>query len=267
MINSFSERESIIKSVNLNPKEMPTGLRNRFWNIIQKYISDSFSQPNRDKIIKYIWDRFFKEDVDILIFRSYYGYTLDQIKEKFYKFEWNRVYDFLEFLLNLEAPQYQKNALIHDLNSVFIDEGAKYKVINGIITSLISKEEAEEVRKAIESKYAPVSTHFKKALELYSKRPNPDYKNSIKESISAVEALVRIILNKPNGTLGALVEQLNIHSAFKEGINKLYGWTSDEGGIRHAEKEKGLKIDEKEARFMLIQCSALVNYIISKSES
>ena len=94
-----------------------------------------------------------------------------------------------------------------------------------------------------------------------------DYQNSIKESISAIEALARIVLNKPSATLGALVEQINIHPAFKKATKELYGWTSDEGGIRHAENGKELKIDEKEARYMLVQCSALVNYIISKNEN
>ena len=176
------------------------------------------------------------------------------------------VYDFLEFLLSIDN-NYQKANFINILNLVFIDERVQYKIIDGMITPLISGVEAEEVERAVESKYSIVSSHIKRALELYHKRPTADYRNSIKESISAIEALARIVLNKPNATLGALVEQLKIHSAFKEAIKKLYGWTNDEGGIRHAEKNEVLKIDDKEARYMLVQCSALVNYIISKNEN
>ncbi len=135
-----------------------------------------------------------------------------------------------------------------------------------MIVPLISEEEAGEVEKATESKYSEVSGHIRKSLELYRKRPEADYKNSIKESISAIEALARIILNKPSATLGSMADLLNIHPAFRKAIKELYGWTSDEGGIRHAENGKELKVDEKEARFMLVQCSALVNYIISKNE-
>lgn len=269
MINSFSERHEIIKPASLNPNEMPIELRNRLWNITQKYIDDFNYQPNRNEVIKYLWDRFFGGDVDALrSYRSYLdsdGYYIDQIKEKFYKFEWNRVYDFLEFLLCINNPP--KNNFINSLNLVFIDERAQYKIIDGIVTPLISGIEAEEVEKAIESKYSTASKHIKKALELYRKRPVADYQNSIKESISAIEALSMIVLNKPSATLGALVGQLKIHPAFQEAIKKLYGWTSDEGGIRHAENGKELQIDEKEARYMLVQCSALVNYIISKHEN
>lgn len=193
-------------------------------------------------------------------------YYIDQIQEKFYQLEWNKVYDFLEFLISIDAYDQSKNNFIGRLNQVFIDERAPYKIINGMVTPLVSEIEATEVEKAISSKYAVASGHIFKALELYRKRPTADYENSIKESISAIEALARIILNKPSTTLGQLADQLNIHQSFREAIKKLYGWTSDEGGIRHSDNNKKLNVDEKEARYMLVQCSALVNYIISKYE-
>ena len=193
-------------------------------------------------------------------------YYINQIQEKFYQLEWNKVYDFLEFLISIDAYDQNKNDFIYKLNQIFIDERAPYKIIDGMVTPLVSEIEAAEVEKATESKYALVSGQIKKALELYKKRPTADYQNSIKESISAIEALARIILNKPSATLGQLTDQLNIHPAFREAIKKLYGWTSDEGGIRHSDNNKKLNVDEKEARYMLVQCSALVNYIISKYE-
>lgn len=191
-------------------------------------------------------------------------YHIDQLKQEFYQLEWSKVYDFLEFLISIDNHEVYKNSFVSAINQIFIDERAQYKIIDGMVTPLISEEEASEVEKAIESEYSGVSNHIKKALELYHKRPIADYQNSIKESISAIEALARIVLNKPNATLGAVTEQLNLHPAFQKAIKELYGWTSDEGGIRHSVNDKELKIDEKEARYMLVQCSALVNYIISK---
>ena len=266
MINLFSERHGIVKPMSLNPSEMPIGLRNRLWNVTEKYVNNFGAGDDYNNVIKSLWDEFFKEDIGILRYRKHSGMIcIDQIKEKFFEFKWNEMYDFLEFLLCTDS--YRKNSLIENLNSVFIEERAQYKIIEGMITPLISGVEAEEVEKAIESKYSSASKHIKKALELYRKRPAADYQNSIKESISAIEALARIALNKPNATLGDLVKDLNIHSAFKEAISKLLGWTSDEDGIRNADNRKKLKIDEKEARYMLVQCSALVNYIISKYEN
>lgn len=265
MVNSFSERQSIVKVTSLNPKEMPLNLRNRLWNITQRYIDDF--DYSRDSVIAYLWDRFFKEDISSLrSFDNYTdsGYLIDQIKRRFFELDWYRVYDFLEFILGIES--YQKDEFIKKMNSIFIDEKAQYKIINEKVTPLISEVEVEEIEKAIESRYSAVSKHIQKALEFFCKRPTPDYQNSIKESISAIEALARIVLKKPSATLGELAEQLDIHPSLKVAIKKLYGWTSDEGGIRHAENGKELKIDEKEARYMLVQCSALVSYIVSKNE-
>lgn len=59
------------------------------------------------------------------------------------------------------------------------------------------------------------------------------------------------------------VKRHSLHNAFKQGVIKLYGWTSDAGGIRHALIEAP-EVDEADARFMLVSCSAVVNYLISR---
>jgi len=51
----------------------------------------------------------------------------------------------------------------------------------------------------------------------------------------------------------------------KSAFSALYGYTSDEGGIRHALIEKNSQVQIEDARFMLIACSAFVNYLISKT--
>ncbi|WGS63939.1 hypothetical protein [Marinitoga aeolica] len=48
-------------------------------------------------------------------------------------------------------------------------------------------------------------------------------------------------------------------------MKKLYGYTSDEKGIRHALLEgESTNISFDEAKFMLVSCSAYVNYLIEK---
>ena len=89
-----------------------------------------------------------------------------------------------------------------------------------------------------------------------------------KNSISAVEAAVRIISENSKAELGDALKIMDaskpIHGAFKQALLKLYGYTSDEGGIRHS-LLKSTNIDESDARFMLVTCSAFVNYFISRS--
>ena len=117
----------------------------------------------------------------------------------------------------------------------------------------------------METPYQGTNKHIEKALRHLSNRETPDYHNSIKESISAVESLAKEITGNSNGTLSQLVAELPLqHDAFSSALKKLYGFTSDAEGIRHSltgEKLEG--IDQNLARFMLIICSAFVNYIIA----
>ena len=73
-------------------------------------------------------------------------------------------------------------------------------------------------------------------------------------------------INASNGwaTLGDALKQLSkahsVHPALKAGLLNLYGYTNDSGGIRHAMTD-GDEPTFAEAKFMVITCSAFVNYI------
>jgi hypothetical protein len=84
-----------------------------------------------------------------------------------------------------------------------------------------------------------------------SARDSPDYRNSFKESISAVEAACQIITRDPKATLGAAVKKLEdcgikLHSAFRGALDEP-------------------TLDSDDARFMLVSCSAFVNYLKTKA--
>jgi hypothetical protein len=70
---------------------------------------------------------------------------------------------------------------------------------------------------------------------LLSDRELPDYRNSIKESISAVENVVAKTVGVEKGTLGQLIKKLedeiNLQPTLRTAFSSLYGYTSDEGGI------------------------------------
>jgi len=69
-------------------------------------------------------------------------------------------------------------------------------------------------------------------------------------------------------TLGKAIKKLkdsgvHIHSAMESAFSSLYGYTSDENGIRHG----GIDFTNapaEDAKFMLVSCSAFVNYLIEK---
>ena len=88
----------------------------------------------------------------------------------------------------------------------------------------------ESIDRASSSPYVSVNTHIKKALSLYSDRKNPDYENSIKESISAVEAMCCIItgMTGASATLGAALKKLEdiVFPRLKEDFSR---WAAEQG--------------------------------------
>ena len=88
-----------------------------------------------------------------------------------------------------------------------------------------------------------------------SDRDNPDYRNSIKESISAVESLcIKIVGNKMRSfqlLLDEIVKKVQLDRDLQQGFQKIYSWSSDKEGIRHAlMDDPNLSFDD--AKFMLV---------------
>lgn len=154
------------------------------------------------------------------------------------------------------------------LNDVFQEEYVGYRFIGNIISPITDKVEMKAINQAIHDDIYIVREHLIKANMLLSDRKNPDYENSIKESISAVEAICQVILNTKGkeATLGSMLKYLEadgieIHPAMKKAFNILYGYTSDANGIRHAGDIGGAASTFEEAKFMLVTCCAFINYL------
>lgn len=168
-------------------------------------------------------------------------------------------------------PSEMEEAIIPEecFNSLFEKEFVGYRFVNKKITPITDDQEIEAIENAVQSPYKDVNEHLDKALFFLSNREHPDYPNSIKESITAVEAMCEIItgISGSQATLGKMLNKLekdgvNIHSSLREAFNKLYGYTSDAKGIRHAGKLDGPDATFEEAKYMLVSCSAFVNYLI-----
>jgi hypothetical protein len=146
-----------------------------------------------------------------------------------------------------------------------------WRIVGKRVTRLTSPQEIKAIEAAqlLAGKYEPVATHISTALKHLSDRRSPDYRNSIKEAISAVESICRIITNDPKTTLGDALKKLEksgvkLHPSLKIAFDKLYGYTSDQGGIRHSLLDQP-SIDFEDAKFMLVSCSAFVNLLKARS--
>jgi hypothetical protein len=113
-----------------------------------------------------------------------------------------------------------------------------------------------------------VKHHLESALALMSNREKPDFRNSIKESVSAVESLSKHFSKDQSASLGSVLKELEktktLHPALRTAFSALYGYTSDAQGIRHALLDEPT-LTKADAQFMLICCSAFVNFVIQST--
>ena len=79
--------------------------------------------------------------------------------------------------------------------------------------------------------------------------------------------MARVVSGNDRATLGgalaALERDERLHPALHRGFTSLYGYTSDDDGIRHALMDVP-NLDAADARFFLVACSAFTNYLKSK---
>ncbi len=152
-------------------------------------------------------------------------------------------------------------------NMVLEREKSVFRFADVTLVKITDKNELEAIDFAIsQDSSRSISEHVRRASELYSQRPNPDYRNSIKESISAVEAAVRYVTGEKSvgvsRPLKKVYDLFPLHPALREGFEKLYAFTSDESGIRHSLLDEK-QITQADARYMLVSCSAFSNYLVA----
>jgi len=77
-----------------------------------------------------------------------------------------------------------------------------------------------------------------------------------------------LITGDPKATLGNALKTIEkkhgLHKSLKNAISSLYGYTSDSSGIRHALTDNSEEVQFEDAKFMLVSCSAFVNYLMAK---
>ena len=141
-----------------------------------------------------------------------------------------------------------------------------YRIVNKKIVEITSENEIKEIETALATTETNIRVHLNNALELYSKKPTADYRNSIKESISAVEAISRNITGENVQKKKKMEEKgVIIPAVLRKAFECLYGYTNDKTtGIRHALMNDINAPQAEEALFMLVSCSAFINYLNKK---
>lgn len=276
----FSQRKGLKpleKAIQLDSLDQET--RNRLWTVLKLCVWDKWNENYEyvdeaaevQSLLTTMWFKYFKLPSDVqppMHAGNYYRgkdyYTL--LRERVLSGEWHEVFDVIEFALAC-LPKYLSDNLVKNINHVLTEEKSAYRVVSNQLVEITNSGEIQEVDAAAQTGLDGVSAHINAATKFLSDRKNPNYRNSIKESISAVESLFKIITNQKSGDLGdglkELKKQFEIHPALLGGFEKIYAYTSDAGGIRHAIFDTD-KTTFTDAKFMLVSCSAFINYVIGK---
>jgi AbiJ N-terminal domain 4 len=270
--SSFSERHGYVTKA-LQFEQIDRSLRNSLWNFIQPkffHYEEHVLQVDRSlyNLAITLHERFHKELVHNLpqISRRFVEAELDWFQSA----QWYEVYDFCEFLVwTISYVEPLVKEIVGGFNFVLQRERSAYRFVGTKITPIIDQIEMQSLEKSIDytEPFSGASKHIETAISLFSDRRNPDYRNAIKESISSVESAVKVVAQSETASLGDALKLVDtarpMHAAFKAALLKLYGYTSDEKGIRHALLDE-TTVEEADARFMLVACSAFVNYLKSR---
>ncbi|ODB61381.1 hypothetical protein A7309_15150 [Paenibacillus polymyxa] len=274
----FSQRIGVTPvKVDIQIESMDSDLRVGLWNCFHRLYLEPFetnliSQSKLNYLFRSIWSDHLKNNLDEIPREFFYFET--SLKATFFETPWYNVYDLIEFVIKLNTP-FERVSTIFAIscNEVLEKELSAYRIIGTEITKITDTNEVKEIEESlVNSAVLPsksVSIHLTTALSLLSDRKSPDYRNSIKESISAVEAIAQIITGEHKAELGKalkiLSDKIGLHGGLRAGFSSIYGYTSDEGGIRHAMSDEK-EICFEDAKYMLVACSAFVNYLIVKAD-
>lgn len=272
-MKKFSERIGVAAiAPMLQTESMNEALRNSIWNLLIALFQNRWPE-----VATWIGEYVLKVPVDEI--PLYESGSRRWVRDHFFKLSWYEIYDLVESVV-LNHDEVDPNSDLSNesiasfFNEIFEREMSGYRFINLAIAPISNPAEAMEISGAIERTSQTgldgAHLHLEAALSLLAKKPEPDYRNSIKEAISAVESVARV-LGKENSkglsdALDELGKKTNLHGGLQAAFNKLYGYTSSENGIRHAILDEP-NVGFDEAKYMVVSCSAFVNYLITKAET
>ena len=177
--------------------------------------------------------------------------------------------NFIEFFIRHPNCSHQFRS---DISEAFVSCKSAYRVVQNTIVPIANEQQAEAVAMAMEASGSrgleSSKAHIMSAVTMLR---TEDWAGSIRESIHACEAAA-IRIAGDGKSLGDALNRIEksgrLHGALKKALSSLYGYASDEEGIRHALvfKDKS-SVDEHDALFMLGACASFVSYLIARSES
>jgi len=194
------------------------------------------------------------------------------IEELIMKCDWWRFYDICEVIFKSLEPVYQQiERFAEQVNTLFIDEQLGFEMRKGKIEKVGSGFINAKVREARyllkDPEFKGADEHFEKAIKHLNVRPNPDVENCVKDAVSAIESVGRIIVNDEKALLSDIVKGMvgkgTIPKPLDQTIQKLYAYRGDQPGVAHG-LVGASEVTVDEAEFVLAMSAAIIIYLVKK---
>ena len=282
MRRSFSQRygyEPLPEPMKL--EELSTNLRQEIWIEVREFLLERrdatslimgpchFTEQAR-RFIERVVGRYTKRPGDTI--SAGYDEVLTNFKRIILNHKFNQIIDLIELMVNdrditEDFVKRMSNSFEQCAAAYWLDESQQpYRFI-----PRSSKEQGEATQQAIETirenDLGGAAAHLRQATEHINAR---HYGDSITDSIHAVESVARVIDPKASKALAPALDSIEKagllkHAALKAAFKKLYGYTSDEQGIRHPlldQDSPNVGLDE--AMFMFGACASFAAYLAQK---
>ncbi len=253
----------------LLPKELSQELRALLWALVYEGLRQDLRYGDvagswRSILYAYHVTR---EHLPVDEFIDDFQYLTNKLKVMFMRSDYVRIFGFLQYVIRHESQPHNFDG---DFDFLLEKGRAGYRVLDGkTIIPIASDAELTTLKHAFAdlatSEFRGARSHLQTAG---SELTAGNYTSSIRESIHAVESVARTLA--PSGKLSEALAKLEksaaIHGSLKSGFLSIYGYTSNEQGIRHPLLEDSqARVDEADALFMIGACAAFVSYMIHKA--
>ncbi len=185
-----------------------------------------------------------------------------------------RQFTIIDFLLQEIANLSKKEgreipSFSNELNKGFVKVNFPYRIVCNHVTPLTDIEENREIERAFQNVSDNIREHLDCALRELTRGANANYRNSVHESLSAVEAFCEKYTGSDvlTTSLSNFNKKKKLHPQLIEAFKNLYTYSSQKNtGSRHgwAVEDDTFVPTYNEARFMLVTCSAFINYMQGK---
>lgn len=245
-----------------------TDLWNWLWMWVQDPLSADGISDEAGEVLRAVYLHLLHQPLDA--FPSGLGQLQLMVKPWFTSAPFNKLFDIIQFMLR--TPKGHQH--FPDVRQIFRRNLLAYDIIDippdgPTIVPNASPEEGEAIRTA----FADLATgpfdgarhHLQQATAFINAG---DAAKAVAQAMHAVESVVRVI--SPNSNFSQALAALNaksaMHPALSKALGSLYGYTSDEKGIRHPLLESDVsKVHMHEAVFMYGACAAFITYLIARA--